>query len=45
MHSFAVFQYITLRAVLAARTALLITLLLGPVIIRKLTIKQIGTGS
>ena len=41
-HIFAVFQYITLRAVLAAMTALLISLISGPIIIRKLTVAQIG---
>jgi phospho-N-acetylmuramoyl-pentapeptide-transferase len=39
---FSVFQYITLRAVLAAMTALLIGLSLGPWVIRKLTQMKIG---
>jgi phospho-N-acetylmuramoyl-pentapeptide-transferase len=42
MHVFGVFQYITLRAVLAAMTALLISLLLGPKMIRYLSYAQIG---
>lgn len=41
-HGFGVFQYITLRAVLAAMTALLIALVCGPLIIRRLTLAQIG---
>lgn len=41
-HVFGVFQYITLRAVLASMTALLIALICGPIIIRKLTAAQIG---
>lgn len=41
-HSFHVFQYITLRCVLAALTALLMALLIGPVVIRKLIYYQIG---
>jgi phospho-N-acetylmuramoyl-pentapeptide-transferase len=39
---FSVFQYITLRAVLATMTALLIGLSLGPWVIRKLTQMKIG---
>lgn len=39
---FAVFQYITLRTVLATLTALLISLVVGPVLIRRLTKHQIG---
>lgn len=39
---FAVFNYITLRAVLAAGTALLIGLVAGPWVIRKLTALKIG---
>lgn len=39
---FHVFQYITLRCILAALTALLISLLAGPFMIRKLTSHQIG---
>lgn len=40
--SFHVFHYITLRCVLAALTALLIALLIGPVVIRRLICYQIG---
>jgi phospho-N-acetylmuramoyl-pentapeptide-transferase len=40
--SFNVFQYITLRAVLAAMTALIISFLIGPAVIRKLTQYKIG---
>jgi len=39
---FRVFQYITFRAVMAALTALLIGLALGPVVIRRLTELKIG---
>ncbi len=39
---FAVFQYLTLRAILGVLTALGISLLLGPWMIRKLNILQIG---
>jgi phospho-N-acetylmuramoyl-pentapeptide-transferase len=39
---FHVFNYITLRAVLACLTALAISLLLGPYVIRKLTSYKIG---
>lgn len=39
---FHVFQYLTLRTILGALTALMISLLLGPVMIRRLTQKQIG---
>ncbi len=42
VRGFAVFNYITLRAVLAALTALLLGLLLGPRVIRKLTAMKIG---
>ncbi len=41
-HAFGVFHYITLRAVLAALTALLISVLFGPWIIRRLASAQIG---
>ena len=40
--AFNVFQYLTLRAVLSVVTALFISLLLGPVMIRKLGSHQIG---
>ena len=39
---FNVFNYITLRAVLACLTALAISLILGPFVIRKLTAYKIG---
>ncbi|MBU6504778.1 MAG: phospho-N-acetylmuramoyl-pentapeptide-transferase [Betaproteobacteria bacterium] len=42
IHGFRVFDYITLRAVLAALTALTISFLVGPVMIRKLTAYKIG---
>ncbi|MBC2770358.1 phospho-N-acetylmuramoyl-pentapeptide-transferase [Pusillimonas minor] len=40
--AFGVFEYITLRAVLACATALLIGLVAGPAVIRKLTALKIG---
>ena len=40
--AFNVFQYLTLRGVLSVVTALFISLLLGPVMIRKLGVHQIG---
>ena len=39
---FAVFSYITLRTILGALTALLISLLLGPWFIRRLVRQQVG---
>src|SRR3954470_22251929 len=42
MRVFNVFNYITLRAVLACLTALAISLVLGPFVIRKLTAYKIG---
>ncbi len=42
VRAFAVFNYITLRAVLAALTALLVGLALGPAVIRKLAELKIG---
>lgn len=39
---FSVFQYLTLRAILGVMTALGIALLIGPVMIRHLSFKQIG---
>jgi phospho-N-acetylmuramoyl-pentapeptide-transferase len=42
IHAFAVFGYLTLRAVLAAATALLIGLAAGPRVIRKLAELKIG---
>jgi Phospho-N-acetylmuramoyl-pentapeptide-transferase (EC 2.7.8.13) len=40
--SFRVFQYLTLRAILGALTALAISFAVGPVMIRKLTQNKIG---
>lgn len=40
--AFTVFQYLTLRGILAAGTALAISLLVGPVMIRRLSHYQIG---
>ena len=42
VRAFSVFNYITLRAVMAAMTALLISFMLGPWMIRKLTAMKIG---
>jgi phospho-N-acetylmuramoyl-pentapeptide-transferase len=42
VRAFNVFNYITLRAVLAAMTALLISFIVGPAVIRKLTSMKIG---
>ena len=42
IRAFNVFNYITLRAVLATLTALLISFIVGPVMIRKLTTYKIG---
>ena len=39
---FRVFQYLTLRAILAALTALAISFMVGPWMIRKLSSRQIG---
>jgi phospho-N-acetylmuramoyl-pentapeptide-transferase len=39
---FRVFQYLTLRSVMAALTALLIGLIAGPIVIRRLTALKIG---
>ena len=39
---FNVFAYLTLRTILAALTALVLSLLLGPWVIRRLTVAQIG---
>lgn len=41
-HGFHVFHYITLRCILAALSALLFSLLVGPIVIRKLIFYQIG---
>lgn len=40
--AFNVFQYLTLRTILGVLTALLISLLVGPVMIRRLSFHQIG---
>lgn len=42
IRSFAVFEYLTLRAVLACATSLLIGLVAGPFVIRRLTALKIG---
>ena len=42
IRAFNVFGYITLRAVLACLTALMITFLVGPAMIRRLTSYKIG---
>ncbi|MEH6585367.1 MAG: phospho-N-acetylmuramoyl-pentapeptide-transferase [Halioglobus sp.] len=41
-NAFAVFEYLTLRSILATGTALAISLLVGPVMIRKLSYHQVG---
>lgn len=40
--AFRVFQYLTMRAILGALTALIISFVIGPFMIRKLTTKKIG---
>ena len=42
VRAFNVFNYITLRAVLATLTALIISFIVGPTMIRKLTAYKIG---
>lgn len=42
LHSFAVFQYLTVRAILGVLTALGLSLWMGPWVIRKLTEMRIG---
>ncbi|MBL8507026.1 MAG: phospho-N-acetylmuramoyl-pentapeptide-transferase, partial [Chitinimonas sp.] len=42
VRAFNVFNYLTLRAVLATMTALFISFLLGPWVIRKLTELKVG---
>lgn len=42
IRAFTVFNYLTLRAVLACATALLVGLVAGPLVIRKLTLYKIG---
>ena len=41
-HSFLVFQYLTLRAILGVLTALLVCFVLGPGLIHRLSLHQIG---
>ncbi|GAB4223713.1 MAG: phospho-N-acetylmuramoyl-pentapeptide-transferase [Gammaproteobacteria bacterium] len=41
-HGFQVFDYITLRAILSTLTALAVSLLVGPIMIRRLTALSIG---
>lgn len=41
-HFFHVFQYLTFRSILSTLTALTISLLLGPVMIKRLTYYQVG---
>jgi len=42
MHGFQVFNYITLRAVLAALTSLIFSFMVGPTLIKKLTYYKVG---
>jgi len=41
-HGFQVFQYLTLRSILGALTALFISLLVGPTMIKRLSANQVG---
>ncbi len=41
-HFFHVFQYLTLRAIMGTLTALVLSLILGPTMIRSLTLKRVG---
>ncbi|MDF2867414.1 MAG: mraY [Gammaproteobacteria bacterium] len=41
-HGFQVFQYLTLRAILSTLTALCLALLIGPTMIRRLTLYKVG---
>lgn len=41
-HDFTVFQYLTLRGIFSVATALLILLFIGPFMIRKLTLHNVG---
>src|SRR5579862_6513908 len=41
-HAFHVIQYITFRSILSALTALVISMLIGPLMIEKLTHYQVG---
>ena len=43
--AFGVFQYLTLRGILATGTALAISLLVGPAMIRKLSYHQVGQAT
>jgi phospho-N-acetylmuramoyl-pentapeptide-transferase len=40
--AFSVFQYLTMRTILGVLTALLISLVVGPLMIRRLSVHQIG---
>lgn len=40
--SFSVFQYLTLRSILSVLTALIFSFVLGPIMIEKLSVRQIG---
>jgi phospho-N-acetylmuramoyl-pentapeptide-transferase len=42
LHAFHAFQYLTLRAIFGTLTALLLSLFLGPTIIRKLSLHHVG---
>jgi phospho-N-acetylmuramoyl-pentapeptide-transferase len=42
VHAFHVFQYLTLRAILSTLTAFVISLMAGPMMIRRLTYHQVG---
>ena len=39
---FSVFQYITLRSILSALTAIVISFLIGPIVIEKLALRKVG---
>lgn len=41
-HAFHVVQYITLRSILATLTALIVSLLVGPSMIRRLSLHKVG---
>ena len=42
VRAFSVFQYLTLRSMVSAMTALLLSLIIGPIFIEKLSRQQIG---
>ena len=42
VRAFSVFQYLTLRSMVSAMTALLLSLIIGPIFIAKLSRQQIG---